>query len=225
MQKRNSIINIPLVGGIVLSIALHAAALYSRGIYTPAELKQNAGQTVVQLTLIPSISSQPAPVEPIVEPVQKPQMKPEPVVIPVAPVPIPVPHPTPEPIIEKNVASIPEPEPEIEPRPEPVESKEQIGTIIEDKGVISDAQPSRQINPAYPRSSHKRGHQGTVVLSIQVLENGKAGQVTVLSSSEFKRLDEAAVKAAQAADYIPRKQFGRNVESKLIQPFTFELTQ
>ena len=225
MQKRNSIVNIPLVGGVVLSIAVHATALYSRGIYTPAEPQLDAGRTVVKLTLIPSMASQAAPPEPIVEPepVQEPQPEPELIVVPVAPIPASLPDPTPEPIVKKEVE--PESEAIVDPIPEQVESKEQIGTIIEDKGVITDARPANGIVASYPRISQRRGEEGTVVLSIQVMQNGRAGKVSIIESSGSKRLDEAAIKAAKKSTYKPAEQFGRPIESTLIQPLTFKLTQ
>lgn len=211
MQKRKSIVNLPLVTGIVLSISVHVAALYSRNTHTPAKPQLEAGRTVVQLTLIPSPAVQASEPEPVVEP------QPEPVI---ETIPIVVPKPIPEPAVEPPV------EPVVEPETEPEqESQEQIASPIEDKGVITAASSVAGIRPSYPRSSQKRNHEGTVVLTIQVLKNGKAGRVVVHSSSGFKRLDEAAVKAAKAADYIPAKQFGKDIESELTQPITFELTR
>ncbi|MDF7823756.1 energy transducer TonB [Pontiellaceae bacterium B12227] len=232
MQKRNSIINVPLIGGIALSIAVHAAALYSRGTsHTPPTPKLDAGRTVVQLTLIPSIANQPAPPEPVTEPepVQEMEPHPEPVVIPVSPVQIPLPEPIPEPVVEKQAE--PEPEPVVEPeplmeqRPQQVESIEQEATLIEDKGVITDAQPSQGIVASYPRISQRRGEEGTVTLSIQVMPNGKAGKISIVKSSGSNRLDDAAIKAAKKSRYTPAEQFGRPIESTLIQPITFKLTR
>ncbi|WP_372846557.1 energy transducer TonB, partial [Pontiella sp.] len=133
--------------------------------------------------------------------------------------PEPVPEPTPQ----------PKPEPVVEPHPDPVaepaqqESAEQIATLQEDKGVITDARPMSGIRATYPRTSQRRGEEGTVILAIEVLAGGQAGSVEVLESSGHKRLDDAAVKAAKKATYTPAKQFGRNIDSRLIQPLTFEL--
>jgi protein TonB len=218
VQKRKSIVNIPLLGGVALSIALHAAALYSRGIQTPAKPQLEAGRTVVQLTLLPSIEKKAAAPASQPEPEPQPETKTEPEVLP-------EPTPIPEPVIQ------PEPEPENEPIqetiPEPAveKSAEQIASLVEDKGVQIEAAPVSGIRATYPRIAQKRGHQGTVTLAIQVLPNGKAGNVAVITSSGFSRLDEAAIAAAKAATYIPARQFGRNVESELIQPVTFKLTR
>ncbi len=240
MQKRNSIINIPLLAGFFLSIALHVAALYSRGIYTPAEPLLDSGRTVVQLTLIPTLASKAAKPEPIVEPPKeatepKPIEEPQPVktVIPVAPLPEPTVLPVPEPVTESATEPVAEsvsetisdPVQESMPEPAAADSREQVASLIEDKGVRTAASAVQGITATYPRMSQRRGEEGTVVLSIQVLPTGKAGLVKVVESSGFKRLDEAAVKAAKKADYAPAVRFGQPVEDEIIQPLTFNLTQ
>jgi protein TonB len=214
MQSGKSIINLPLLVGMILSVALHAAALYGKGLHTPAKPVLQTGRTVVQLTLIPTAASRAAvPAPPQAETVPDPIQEPEPVVAP-APVPMAAPQPEPTP-----------------PQPEPVaetataDSQEQIATLQEDKGVVTEATPLAGISASYPRMSQRRGEEGTVVLAIEVLASGKAGTVEIIESSGFRRLDDAAIAAAKNARYIPAKQFGRNVDSKLIQPLMFELTQ
>ncbi len=214
MRKRNSIVNLPLALGVVLSIALHAAAFYGRGMSAPAKPMMDAGRTVVQLTLVPSAARQ--PVEPEPEPVVEPEREIEPAPEPIA---TPEPAPAPKPIV------VPPPTPEPAPAPAVQQSVERVASLVEDKGVRIEASPVAGIRATYPRSSRSRGHEGTVLLSIQVRANGQAGEVRIMKSSGFKRLDEAAVKAAKAAEYIPAKRLGRAVESELIQPIVFELTQ
>ncbi len=207
MQSGKSIINLPLLVGMILSVALHAAALYGKGLHTPAKPVLQTGRTVVQLTLIPTAASRAAvPAPPQAETVPDPIQEPEPVV---APAPVPMAAPQPEPVAETATA----------------DSQEQIATLQEDKGVVTEATPLAGISASYPRMSQRRGEEGTVVLAIEVLASGKAGTVEIIESSGFRRLDDAANAAAKNARYIPAKQFGRNVDSKLIQPLMFELTQ
>ena len=209
----------------MLSIALHVAALYSRGIYTPAEPLLDSGRTVVQLTLIPTLASKATKPEPIVEPPKKPE--PVEVVIPVTPLPEPTISAVPEPIAESVTEPVAEPvsEPIKDSTPAATDSQEQVASMIKDKGVRTTASAVQGIIASYPRMSQRRGEEGTVVLSIQVLPNGKSGVVKIVESSGFKRLDEAAVKAAKKADYTPAVQFGHPVASEIIQPLTFNLTQ
>jgi protein TonB len=226
MQSGSSIVNLPLLMGIALSLALHAAAFYAKGLHAPAKPAMQTGRTVVQLTLLPTAASKAAapvqppaetPAETVVEPLAEtqPAQQPEPVL---APAPVPVAEPTPEP-------ALPEAEPETLAETATADAPEQIAALQEEKGVVTEAMPVAGINPSYPRMSQRRGEQGTVVLSIKVLANGTAGNVAVLESSGFRRLDDAAIAAAQKARYIPAKKNGRHVDSELIQPLVFELTQ
>jgi protein TonB len=183
----------------VLSIAIHGAALYSKNIYTPPEPRFDSGRTVLQLTLLPSIASRATSPEPATEPESLPVPDPQPVATP---------QPEPQPTAEEKTA----------------DSAEQDASLVKDKGVISDARASSSIQPAYPRISRLRGEEGVVTLSIHVLASGKAERVDVIQSSGFRRLDEAACKAARKASFSPARQFGRTIDSTTELSFTFRLT-
>jgi protein TonB len=172
VQKRSSIANAPLLAGIALSMAIHLAMLNSKGIHTPATPRLETGRTVVQLTLAPSIASQTAPPEPTEAPPAPPDSTSE------TPLPEPVPLPEPTPNPEPASAPPPEPQPVVEKKP--VHSQEQIASLAEDKGIQTDAQPIEGITATYPRTSQRRGEEGTVLLSIEVLANGKAGLIEVV---------------------------------------------
>jgi protein TonB len=240
VQTRNAIVNIPLLLGIMLSIAVHVAALYSRGMYTPAEPILESGQTVVQLTLLPSrasAASAPAPVLPEPQPEEPAEVVSEPPPTPPIPVePLPTPAPVPEPAAapqkeapvsppqEPVKQTIPEPAPQISSETAAVDAIEQDATLQSDKGVIADAQSTSSISPAYPRISRRRGEEGIVTLSIQVLASGKAGSIKVIGSSGYERLDQAARKAVKNASFKPATQLGRSIDSTTELSFTFRLT-
>lgn len=183
----------------MLSIAIHGAALYSKNIYTHPESRMESGRTVLQLTLNPSIASQAA--------------VPAPATVPEF-LPTPVPQP----------AGVPQPEAQSMAVEKSIDSAEQDASLIEDKGVISEAHASSTIQPVYPRISRLRGEEGVVTLSIEVLGSGMAGNVEVIQSSGHRRLDESACKAARKASYSPARQFGRNIDSTTELSFTFRLT-
>lgn len=205
MRKRNSIINAPLLIGIVLSIALHVAALYSQGIHTPPKPKMDQGKTVVHLTLMPSAASQAAAPEDVEQAFQ-PALPAEPVAAP---------EPEPQPQSEPPQVSSPTPQ---------TSSPEQDATLTEDKGVTAEAQPFSSVRPTYPKISRRRGEEGTVVLSIEVLASGKVGHAAITRSSGYARLDDAALKAAQQTGFTPAMQFGRNIAATTELAFTFRLT-
>jgi len=219
VQKRNSIIQLPLTIGLGLSVAIHAAALYGGNRNTPATPLLESGHTVVQLTLVPSAAkAEPTIPDTIPEPVQE------------------LPEPKNEPEQTLPVKELPEPQPQPIAKPAPIQetrldtpatepsAPEQIASQTEDKGVTMDAAPATGIQPAYPRISQRRGEEGSVTLFIQILASGKAGRIDVLQSSGFHRLDDAAVEAAKAASYNPALQFGHPVDDETTLTFDFTLT-
>lgn len=235
MQSGKSIINLPLLVGIALSVTFHVMALYSRGIYVPPEPQMESGRTVVQLTLIPAIASQSTP-EPPPEPVKEPVEEP----VPTPPEPImpePVPTPTPEPVVEPapeaTSKTAPESKEEEDAPPQEIptaaelsaaDSMEQNASQIEEKGVVTEASATSVIKPKYPRMSQRRNEEGNVMLRVQVLPSGKTGSIQITGSSGYKRLDEAAVKAVEKASFEPARKFGKAVESETEITITFKLT-
>ncbi len=213
MYQRNSIINLPVLAAIGLSIVLHGVALYSRGIYTPPKPLMKQGQTVIHLTLVPSIARQVATPEPRIEkPIEQPI---EEVIAEAVPFPI-----------EKRVEQPPDPPPKPEPITETPEkaSEEQDASLIKEKGVIANAQTTQAASPIYPRISRRRGEEGTISLSIEVLKSGKAGKISVAQSSGHKRLDEAALRAAKKTKFVPASQFGKRIDSIMTLSYTFCLS-
>ena len=223
MQSGKSIINLPLVIGIAFSVALHVMALYSRGIYTPPEVKLESGRTVVQLTLVPTAASQTTPPEPPPpEPAESPKEEPK----PADPIPTPEPEPVaaPRPKPAKEMVQEPEPEPEPAQETTVVDAMEQNSTVVEDKGVTTVAVARTAIRPKYPRISQRRNEEGDVTLHVDVLASGKPGAVRVVESSGHKRLDEAALEAVQKATFEPARKFGQAVGSETEITITFKLT-
>ena len=64
--------------------------------------------------------------------------------------------------------------------------------------VEPEIDPRRGLSePVYPSAAIRDDIEGTVVLSVQVLENGRIGDVRVDKSSGDKRLDDSAVREAR----------------------------
>jgi protein TonB len=211
--------------GLALSVAIHVATFCHNAQSSPALPVMEQGRTVVQLTLMPSISSQEVTLvsplselqtEPLEEhPLEIP--KPIPEIEPEALTTEPVPSP-----VQEIIDSIPEPKPASQNTS--INSMEQDATIISEKGVITESQLAHGVAPVYPRTSRRRGEAGTVTLSIEVLATGNAGAIIVLQSSGYPRLDKAACTAAKKTTFVPAKQSGRNIDSTIELPFTFNLT-
>jgi len=85
-------------------------------------------------------------------------------------------------------------------------SAEMIGIPIGGKKVIQpkgNTETNRAVRANYPIASVRRGEQGEVALRLEVLETGSVGQVELLDSSGFSRLDESAIAAAKRYTYEP----------------------
>jgi protein TonB len=77
----------------------------------------------------------------------------------------------------------------------------------------------------YPEESRRFGEEGTVILAIEIMPDGQHGEIEVVQSSGFWRLDEAALDAARRANYVAVLVDGRPLANKtrIIQPFVFQL--
>ena len=77
--------------------------------------------------------------------------------------------------------------------------------------------------PVYPSSDIRMGNQGTVLLSIQVLESGRVGEVRIEKSSGFQRLDDSALREARRWRFRPGTRDGVPVVMWKQLPVTFQL--
>lgn len=216
-------INLRILIGFVLSIAIHVAALYGKGIYTPPKVSMEQGRTVVQLTLMPSVASPTAAPEPQNEAPTEPQEEAAEPLIGTRVEPQQV-EQAPLPAHQAEPAIKPEPELEAVAETAAADSAEQNASLIAEKGVTAEAEPAQAVHPTYPRVSQRHGEEGTVSLSIQVHSNGQAGEVSVLQSSGYRRLDDAAIKAVRATTFTPARHLERNIDSTIELSFTFQLT-
>jgi protein TonB len=76
--------------------------------------------------------------------------------------------------------------------------------------------------PEYPPLSLKLREQGLVMLRVHVTEGGRAGEVTLLTSSGFERLDKAAINAVKRWRFRPAQRAGTPVASWVHVPVKFE---
>lgn len=91
-------------------------------------------------------------------------------------------------------------------------------------GVIS---PSilNKIDPIYPQSVRQAGIEGTVVLKIQILENGRSGVISIARSSGNDELDTSAMRAVGQWRFVPAKDraSGQAVSCYTTIPIAFHL--
>ena len=91
--------------------------------------------------------------------------------------------------------------------------------------MTQGARPDYGLNPTppYPKSARRRGYEGTVLLRVLVLENGKVGEIEVKSPSGHSVLDDSALKAVKDWTFIPGKKAGQSVSSWVEVPIKYQL--
>jgi protein TonB len=81
----------------------------------------------------------------------------------------------------------------------------------------------RIVKPAYPELSKRRGETGTATLRLVVGTTGAIDTVTLVKSSGFARLDDAAVQALRESRCQPYVENGTPIRASVVQAFTFGL--
>lgn len=86
--------------------------------------------------------------------------------------------------------------------------------------------PNYGVNPKpdYPRIAKRHGYEGLVVLNVFVMESGSVGKVEIRKSSGYDVLDNSALDAVRKWIFIPGKKNGRAIQSWVVVPIRFDLT-
>lgn len=90
-------------------------------------------------------------------------------------------------------------------------------------GVEHGAESLKLSLPIYPARSIRLGQEGTVEVEVEVLADGRIGEVRILTSSGYRLLDQAALKAARKGRYKPALRDDHAIRSIIIVPFEFHL--
>jgi len=74
--------------------------------------------------------------------------------------------------------------------------------------LITLAKPRYDGNPKppYPRIARRRGYEGVVVLKVEILPNGRVGELRVKKSSGHHILDKSALNTVKKWKFIPAKR-------------------
>ncbi len=77
--------------------------------------------------------------------------------------------------------------------------------------------------PEYPVSEIRQGHEGTVLLALQILPNGRVGAVRIDQSSGYEKLDDAAAREARRWRMKPGTSDGTATPMWKRVPIKFQL--
>ena len=103
------------------------------------------------------------------------------------------------------------------------------GTVAKSKGrgAYRPAKmlPVGSVNakPRYPYSARKRGHEGRVVLHIEIAADGKPQNVSIVDSTGYKSLDNAAIKAVMGWQFEAAQRAGVRIAGTVVTPIVFRL--
>ncbi len=89
--------------------------------------------------------------------------------------------------------------------------------------IANKADYDRNPPPAYPSDAKKRGEQGTVILIVEISDQGGVESVGIETSSGFKSLDRAAQTAVRRWRFQPAKIAGIGIASSVKVPVRFQL--
>ena len=93
------------------------------------------------------------------------------------------------------------------------------------EGITRTARPQGgyQVRPTYPTTPRRLGIQGTTLLRVHVLADGRIGDVLVESSAGHPDLDEAAIGAIRGWRFEPARRGSEPVSMWVLLPVEFRL--
>lgn len=136
---------------------------------------------------------------------------------------------------QADVTPQPKPKPR-EPDPLPAEKpavKEEVQPAPQDatppSPVVLDAEPDYRADylnnprPPYPMVARRMGFHGKVILNVEVLAEGKAGQVLLHQGCGHDILDNAAIQTVKTWRFTPARRLGQPVTQWFLVPIRFSL--
>jgi protein TonB len=83
-----------------------------------------------------------------------------------------------------------------------------FGKVFSSRGGGNGARPRYAENPKpiYPQEAKEKGYEGEVVLRVEVLINGRVGQIEIKKSSGYALLDHSALTTVKQWRFIPAKK-------------------
>ena len=234
---------------VVLAVSVHAVVIGGVLYLKPTMFKMDAARTSdsADKALPVEWIGQAPPIVAVPSPPLQPRVAPQ---TPLAPVPVPVPAPAPAPppaappespqmppateaergplaatqAPDSARVSSASPVPDVTPSqaPNQSENENRVGETTAQR-VLPQVITARRVAPIYPATSRRRSEEGDVVLDVLVGADGRVTQITVAGSSDFERLDKAAVAAVQQWRFVPGRVAGEPQAMRLRVPIRFQL--
>lgn len=209
---------------VAIAALLHAAILFYPIHFAIGKLDIPPATTVI-VKLVEAVSPpKPAPLQPVVVPQPtspaKPREKPAPTPRPVLAMPAETASSTPTFSVPAPVIATPAPAAAPAAAPSPVAAAP--ATI---SAARYDAAYLHNPRPNYPPMSRRLGEEGKVLLKVRVSTDGRPLAVDLEKTSNFNRLDEAALDVVKRWRFVPAKRGDEAIEASVIVPLVFRLEE
>jgi len=79
------------------------------------------------------------------------------------------------------------------------------------------------VPPVYPEIARVRGYEGIVLVSAEVLPNGRVGEIKIRKSSGYAILDQSALRAVKPWKLEPARKSGNPFTAWVELPIKFIL--
>lgn len=190
---------------IIGIVALHVVTLTALVKFDVIHIAEKKKPLVVELIAEPPAppADKPKPEPVVVEKVQPVVVTPQPIVQTIAPPPPITVTTTPPPPKQVTVAA-----------PQPT-GPVMVGNLDE---KLLEGSP-----PRYPMESRRKHEQGTVVVRLLIGADGRVTDISVVQSSGFNRLDQAALQAIRTWRWQPTIRDGQPVEIRGLYSMPFTL--
>ena len=233
--------NLSRSGYLLAAAALHGAALWGFHFGPPAFIAdENDPGDSMEVGLVESAEASQATAETTPEE----PLAPEPPPTPPEPEPTPeIPPPPADAIAEPE--SMPEPPKATPPPAQKPKPKAASRTLAAPKGGPSNARAvtatagtgtgtagagdaahatwRNRVKPAYPSAARTAGQAGNVLLMVNINALGQCTGANVYKSSGYPSLDQAALAAARASSFHPRRVAGVPLADTISIPYRFRL--
>jgi protein TonB len=162
--------------------------------------------------------------------------------VPASPAPVAAPTPAPVPVVSRPTpAPVPAPTvaaPESLPAPPPFQvaaAAAQPVVAAATEASVADATESLPVVPpmeratardqprSYPALSVSRQEEGRVLLEVYIRADGTVGEVRLLQSSGFRRLDADAMQSVKRWRYVPARRGNQPIPYWYRQPVDYQL--
>jgi TonB family protein len=103
------------------------------------------------------------------------------------------------------------------------ETRQEGSSVWQSKDADAVPRYGDNARPAYPPLARLRGYQGVVILFVEVLADGRVGQMGIRRSAGHEILDRAALEAVRTWRFEPGRRAGQAVTMSVEVPVRFVL--